>query len=176
MSDINIEPKLVNNNMGIGMANQNPITEDPDQILMEGLGETSSSQGSTTRPIERPLWDPLEKLTQLLLKDPYRNLDKIDELAELLAKRTGIEKSLYREDRLISFFLREKEDLTGDGRINSKDVIEFWKHPDGNVVPPPIVRPPITAPPTLLNPSNNNGATPIRPMTGPPTLINRDNE
>ncbi len=139
MSDINIEPKLVNNNMGISKANQNPITQDPDQMLMEGLEETSSSQD--IKPIERPLWDPIERLTQLLLKDPYHNLDKIHALATSLEKLTGIKNSLYREDRLISFFLREKKDLTGDGKINSKDVIEFWKHPNGNVVPPPI--PPI---------------------------------
>lgn len=77
--------------------------------------------------------DPLptiKDLSKALLDDPYHNLIKVPKLGKALAKYTGTEYTLGKADRLISFFLREKRDLTGDGVIDYQDVIAFWKRLD----------------------------------------------
>src|SRR3989338_5405005 len=74
--------------------------------------------------------DPLPKIKDLskaLLEDPYHHLLQIPELGKALAKYTNTEYNLGKADRLISFFLREKSDLTGDGVIDYQDVISFCK-------------------------------------------------
>ena len=64
------------------------------------------------------------------MEDPYHHLLQIPELGKALAKYTNTEYNLGKADRLISFFLREKSDLTGDGVIDYQDVIAFWKSLD----------------------------------------------
>lgn len=84
--------------------------------------------------------DPLptiKDLSKALLDDPYHNLTNIPKLGKALAKYTGTEYNLGKADRLISFFLREKSDLTGDGVIDYQDVIAFWKSLD-RPVPIPL--------------------------------------
>lgn len=82
--------------------------------------------------------DPLTKIKDLskaLLEDPYHNLTAIPELGKALAKYTNTEYDLGKADRLISFFLRDKSDLTGDGQIDHQDVIAFWKNLDKPTMP-----------------------------------------
>lgn len=84
--------------------------------------------------------DPLptiKDLSKALLDDPYHNLTNIPKLGKALAKYTNTEYNLGKADRLISFFLREKSDLTGDGVIDYQDVIAFWKSLD-HPVPIPL--------------------------------------
>ncbi len=77
--------------------------------------------------------DPLttiQDLSKKLLEDPYNYLTQVPKLGKALAEYTNSEYDLGKADRLISFFLREKSDLTGDGVIDSQDVIKFWKDMD----------------------------------------------
>ena len=115
--------------------------KDPDSILLNSLSQDSElNQVESTEGIHRPppnwLLRKIIKLSKDLLEDPYNHLTEVPELGKALAKYTNTEYDLGKGDSLISFFLRDKSDLTGDGQIDYQDVIKFWENLDHSEKPP----------------------------------------
>lgn len=106
------------------MNNDKKLDNSDVDLLAKKIGDDG---GSNLKEIER--------LSKLLLDQPYSNLQEIDNLARLLGKETGVPYSLGKSNSLFNFFLREKDDLNGDGNIDYKDVIDFWKQEDHPIRP-----------------------------------------
>ena len=72
------------------------------------------------------LFGEIIDLSNALLIDPYHHLNEIPKLGKALAEYTHTEYDLGKADELFNFFLRDKSDLTGDGKLDHNDVIAFW--------------------------------------------------
>ena len=121
---------------GIEAGKPSDINGDGHLSYQDVLAIANGSKVSPQPPIEPPLPpmppDPagdIKEFSKLLLEDPDKNLGLVKKLAHKLAAHTGIGVDLARIDRLYSFFLREKSDLTKDGHIDHQDVIAFWRDP-----------------------------------------------
>ena len=108
--------------------------------IMKGNAQDPNGDGTQDVKDVFAIWggsnpgdDPLTKIQDLskkLLEDPYNYLTQIPKLGKALAEYTNTEYDLGKADNLFNFFLRDKSDLTGDGVIDSQDVIKFWKDMD----------------------------------------------
>ena len=97
--------------------------------IMADLGVRTMNPPPGTNSIYIPpekLLGEIIDLSNNLLMDPYHHLGEISKLGKDLAQYTHTEYDLGKADKLFDFFLREKSDLTGDGKIDHNDVIAFW--------------------------------------------------
>ena len=116
--------------------------------IMRGMSDDVNQDGTLDCNDVLAIWNntsnnhdalqTVKKLSKELLDDPYNNLIEVPKLGKALAKLTHTEYDLGKADSLFNFFLRDKSDLTGDGKIDYKDVIKFWKSLDHSNPPVPI--------------------------------------
>ena len=112
----------------------------PDAALLKSLSANkpvSIGYGfppNNYRPPEKLLGEIID-LSNNLLMDPYHHLGEISKLGKDLAEYTHTEYDLGKADKLFDFFLRDKSDLTGDGKIDHNDVIAFWHSLDKPQMP-----------------------------------------
>ena len=123
----------------VGGENSKGISEavkNPDSVLFKSLSQASEIDPVISLPPPDNLLKTIQELSKALLEDPYNNLIEIPKLGKALAKYTHTEYDLGKADKLFSFFLGDKSDLTGDGQIDYQDVIKFWKDLDHSDQPP----------------------------------------
>ena len=94
------------------------IDEEDVRLLAEKVGDPGDDEENLKQ---------IDELSKTVLEDPYHNFLKMDDLARVLGKQTDTEYSLGKSVGLMNFVLNDRQDLTGDGKIDSKDILAFWE-------------------------------------------------